>query len=87
MDIDVCAANVHLLIHYMPRNSFLKIAIRDKTLGFLLRRRRLALGLTQKELAVLASARQSAISRLEKCERVPHPATLERIHRALKDTR
>ncbi len=61
-----------------------EIAIHQKVFGFLLRRRRLALKLSQKDLAVLASTRQSIISRLEACQRVPRPATLERIARALE---
>jgi transcriptional regulator with XRE-family HTH domain len=68
----------------MTRGASRDIAIRKRLFGFYLRRRRLALKLSQKELAVLASTRQSTISRLEACQRVPRPATLERIDGVLK---
>ena len=71
----------------MPTRSSREIALRTKTFGFFVRRQRLAANLTQMELAALARTRQAIVSRLERCQKFPGAATLERIKRALEDTR
>jgi predicted transcriptional regulator len=76
-----------MLVILMAKRSSREIALRTKTFGFFVRRRRLTANLTQGELAALARTRQSIISRLEKCERFPRSATLERIKRALEEVR
>jgi transcriptional regulator with XRE-family HTH domain len=55
-----------------------------RKIGLAVRARRVELGVTQEELALQSDFHQNYIGNLERGERHPNVATLERIARALK---